>query len=54
MGKGVAELRKRWPEMFEEYRERCRRGEFVPDDAFMWVASDRVDFKFEYLPPASG
>jgi O-acetyl-ADP-ribose deacetylase (regulator of RNase III) len=40
MGKGIAlEIRKRWPEMYEAYRERCRRGEFRLGDTFVWKAS---------------
>lgn len=43
MGKGIAvEFRRRWPEMYEEYRLRCERGEFVPGGLFTWVADDRI------------
>lgn len=43
MGKGIAvEFRRRWPAMFDEYRQRCRRGEFTPGDLFAWVDDDRV------------
>ena len=45
MGKGIAvEFRRRWPEMFTEYRELCARGEFNPGDLFVWTAPDRVIF----------
>jgi O-acetyl-ADP-ribose deacetylase (regulator of RNase III) len=45
MGKGIAlEFRKRWPDMFERYREMCRRGQFQPGDVFVWTAEDRVIF----------
>lgn len=43
MGKGIAvEFRRRWPAMFNEYRQRCQRGEFTPGDLFAWVADDRT------------
>ncbi len=45
MGRGVAlEFRKRWPDMFERYRELCRRGEFQPGDLFVWTTESRVIF----------
>jgi O-acetyl-ADP-ribose deacetylase (regulator of RNase III) len=45
MNKGIAlEFRKRWPEMYERYRELCRLGEFQPGDVFVWDAGDRVIF----------
>lgn len=37
MGAGIAvEFRRRWPEMFEEYRRRCREGQFQLGDVFPW------------------
>jgi O-acetyl-ADP-ribose deacetylase (regulator of RNase III) len=45
MSKGIAlEFRKRWPEMYERYRELCRLGEFQPGDVFIWDGGDRVIF----------
>jgi O-acetyl-ADP-ribose deacetylase (regulator of RNase III) len=45
MGKGIAvEFRRRWPEMFEEYKRRCEDGSFALGDVFMWEAADRVVF----------
>lgn len=37
MGKGIAkEFKRQWPDMFKEYRERCRAGEFHLGDVFVW------------------
>ena len=37
MGKGVAiEFKTRYPAMFEDYRERCRRGEVKPGALHLW------------------
>src|SRR5579871_6864667 len=45
MGAGIAvEFRKRWPEMFQEYRRRCDEGKFQPGDIFVWEAPDRTIF----------
>lgn len=45
MGRGIAvEFRRRWPDMFEEYRTRCRAGSLRPGDVFVWRAPDRVIF----------
>jgi O-acetyl-ADP-ribose deacetylase (regulator of RNase III) len=38
MGKGIAvEFRKRFPEMYAEYKERCARGRFNLGDVFAWT-----------------
>jgi len=38
MGKGIAvEFRKRFPEMYAEYKERCARGQFNLGDVFTWT-----------------
>lgn len=38
MGKGIAvEFRKRFPEMYAEYKERCVRGRFNLGDVFAWT-----------------
>ena len=45
MGRGIAlEFRTRWPDMYEEYRQRCKLGTFNPGDIFVWTASDRLVF----------
>lgn len=37
MGKGVAlEFKKRWPEMFEDYREECKLGRVQPGQLHLW------------------
>lgn len=43
MGKGIAvEFRKRWPDMFSRYRERCASGKFTLGDLFVWTTEDRI------------
>src|SRR5688572_11679823 len=38
MGKGIAvEFRKRFPEMYAEYKERCARGRVNLGDVFAWT-----------------
>jgi O-acetyl-ADP-ribose deacetylase (regulator of RNase III) len=45
MAKGIAVgFRKRWPDMYRSYRERCLAGEFKPGDVFTWREGDRVVF----------
>ncbi len=45
MGKGIAvEFRRRWPEMYEAYRESCRRGDFTPGDVFVWETPELTIF----------
>lgn len=37
MGRGIAvEFKRRWPEMYSEYRARCLDGRFTPGDLFVW------------------
>jgi O-acetyl-ADP-ribose deacetylase (regulator of RNase III) len=37
MGKGIAvSFKQRWPKMYEEYRRRCKSGEFGLGDVFLW------------------
>lgn len=41
MGAGIAvEFKRRWPQMFAEYRRRCKAGAFQPGDSFAWLADD--------------
>ena len=45
MGAGIAvEFRRRWPDMYDEYRARCLAGVFIPGDVFTWDAADRTVF----------
>jgi O-acetyl-ADP-ribose deacetylase (regulator of RNase III) len=38
MGKGIAvEFRRRFPEMYTEYKARCARGQFGLGDVFAWT-----------------
>ncbi|MGM7645738.1 macro domain-containing protein [Nocardia sp. JW2] len=41
MGRGIAtEFKRRWPEMYEEYRVRCRDGRLTPGSVFVWQCDD--------------
>jgi O-acetyl-ADP-ribose deacetylase (regulator of RNase III) len=43
MGAGIAiEFKKRWPNMFEEYKARCEDGRFKLGDVFTWVENDQT------------
>ena len=45
MGKGIAaEFRRRWPDMYEAYRARCKEGRFRPGDVFTWDADGKTIF----------
>lgn len=45
MGKGIAvEFKRRFPEMFAEYRSRCRSGRFSLGDVFTWDTGEIVVF----------
>jgi O-acetyl-ADP-ribose deacetylase (regulator of RNase III) len=45
MGAGIAvQFKKRWPAMYEEYRQRCSDGRFCPGDVFAWAADDTMIF----------
>lgn len=45
MGRGIAvEFRRRWPEMYAEYKRRCGDGSFTLGEIFAWDAGDRVVF----------
>jgi len=40
MGAGIAlEFRRRFPEMFQEYRRRCYKKRLQPGDLFLWKQS---------------
>lgn len=37
MGKGIAvEFRRRFPQMYDEYKRRCKEGRFALGDVFVW------------------
>lgn len=41
MGKGLAlEFKKRYPEMFERYRELCKKRKFLPGQLWLYKGSD--------------
>ena len=43
MGAGIAvEFRRRWPAMYDAYREECRSGRLQPGGIFVWQAPDRL------------
>lgn len=43
MGKGIAvEFKRRYPAMFDAYRQRCLEGAFALGDVFPWRAEGRV------------
>ncbi|PII20014.1 phosphatase [Stenotrophomonas sp. LMG 10879] len=45
MGKGVAvSFKGRFPAMYEEYRRRCKAGEFTLGDVFYWESSGQAVF----------
>jgi O-acetyl-ADP-ribose deacetylase (regulator of RNase III) len=45
MGKGIAvEFRKRFPEMYAEYKARCARRSFALGDVFAWRQGDITIF----------
>ncbi len=45
MGKGIAvEFRRRFPEMFSEYKRRCQDGSFELGDIFVWKTHDVTVF----------
>jgi O-acetyl-ADP-ribose deacetylase (regulator of RNase III) len=42
MGRGIAvEFKRRWPDMYEEYRRRCKAGTFTPGECFPWDIGGR-------------
>ena len=51
MGAGIAlEFKRRYPDMYRAYRERCLAGEFNLGDVFVWVAADRVIYNLATQP----
>ncbi|WP_370420971.1 macro domain-containing protein [Streptomyces sp. QH1-20] len=42
MGRGIAvEFKRRWPQMYEEYKALCRAGKLTPGEIFPWQAGER-------------
>lgn len=51
MGAGIAtEFKRRYPEMFQEYRRRCSAGEFRLGEVFVWEGTDRVIYNLATQP----
>ncbi|MFD0740735.1 macro domain-containing protein [Phytohabitans flavus] len=51
MGAGIAvEFRRRFPDMYEEYRELCQNGDFQLGDIFVWEAPDVVVYNLATQP----
>ena len=51
MGAGIAlEFKRRYPDMYRAYRERCLSGDFNLGDVFVWVAPDRVIYNLATQP----
>jgi O-acetyl-ADP-ribose deacetylase (regulator of RNase III) len=51
MGAGIAvEFRRRFPDMYEEYRELCQKGDFQLGDIFVWEAPDVVVYNLATQP----
>jgi O-acetyl-ADP-ribose deacetylase (regulator of RNase III) len=51
MGAGIAvEFKRRFPDMYREYRSRCRQGRFVLGEIFLWEASDATIYNLATQP----
>jgi len=51
MGAGIAvEFKRRFPEMYQEYRGRCLRGRFSLGDIFVWQAPNVVIYNLATQP----
>jgi O-acetyl-ADP-ribose deacetylase (regulator of RNase III) len=51
MGAGIAvEFRRRYPEMYREYRRRCASGGFRLGEIFVWEAPDRIVYNLATQP----
>jgi O-acetyl-ADP-ribose deacetylase (regulator of RNase III) len=51
MGAGIAvEFKRRYPDMYQEYKRRCSSGEFSLGDVFVWEAVDRVVYNLATQP----
>lgn len=45
MGSGIAlEFKQRFPDMFMEYRDRCKKGTFQLGDVFVWEGEKQIVF----------
>lgn len=41
MGKGIAvQFKKRWPEMFSDYKRLCKENQYRPGNILIWVSRD--------------
>lgn len=53
MGKGIAlGFKKRYPEMFKDYKERCDRNEVKPGQPYVYAV--QMDPQLQLLPDSSG
>lgn len=51
MGAGIAkEFKRRFPEMYREYRRRCQNGQFRLGDIFVWQADGLVIYNLATQP----
>jgi len=51
MGKGIAvEFKRRYPQMFKEYKERCQDGRFQLGDVFVWRKGPKTVFNLGTQP----
>jgi O-acetyl-ADP-ribose deacetylase (regulator of RNase III) len=51
MGARIAvEFKRRYPDMYKEYKRRCASGEFSLGDVFIWAAADRVVYNLATQP----
>lgn len=51
MGAGIAvEFRRRFPDMYEQYRELCAKGDFQLGDIFVWEAPGVVVYNLATQP----
>lgn len=51
MGAGIAkEFKRRFPDMYAEYRLRCQTGRFQLGDVFVWTAPDLVVYNLATQP----
>lgn len=45
MGKGIAvDFKKRWFKMYQEYKNKCKLGDFQTGDVFVWEEDENIVF----------
>ena len=51
MGAGIAvQFRRRWPAMYDQYREECRSGHLKPGSVFVWYEEPVVVYNLATQP----